>query len=149
MGKAKLRAATLGGSAQEIEQTFYEALQKADLERLMSFWADEDEIVCVLPGGMRLVGAQEIRESFESIFSGGSMQVNVLSVKKIESLTSVVHNVLEQIQITLGADSQEAYVIATNVYQQTPQGWRMVLHHASPGHPDGLQSELEVPSVLH
>ena len=149
MGKAKLRAATLGGSAQEIEQTFYEALQKADLERLMSCWADEDEIVCVHPGGMRRVGAQEIRESFESIFSGGSMQVNVLSVKKIESLTSVVHNVLEQIQITLGADSQEAYVIATNVYQQTPQGWRMVLHHASPGHPDALQSELEVPSVLH
>jgi len=103
----------------------------------------------VHPGGMRLVGAQEIRESFESIFSGGSMHVNVLSVKRVESLTSAMHNVLEQIQITLGKESQEAYIIATNVYQQTPQGWRMVLHHASPGNPDALQTELDVPSVLH
>lgn len=149
MSKSKLRAVTLGGSAKEIEQAFYDALQKADIEKLMACWADEDEIVCVHPGGMRLVGAQEIRESFESIFSGGSMHVNVLSVKRVESLTSAMHNVLEQIQITLGKESQEAYIIATNVYQQTPQGWRMVLHHASPANPDALQTELDVPSVLH
>lgn len=149
MGKAKIRAASLGGNAQEIEQAFYDALQKADIDKLMSCWADEDEIVCVHPGGVRLVGLQEIRESFESIFAGGALHVNVLSVKKVESLTSAMHNVLEQIQVTLGADTQEAYVIATNVYQQTPQGWRMVLHHASPGNPESLQSELDVPSVLH
>ncbi len=149
MAKAKIRAATLGGGANEIEQAFYDALHKADIEKLMACWADEDEIVCVHPGGMRLVGMQDIRESFESIFSGGALHVNVLSVKKVESLTSVVHNVLEQIQVTLGAETQEAYVIATNVYQQTPQGWRMVLHHASPGNPESLQSEMDVPNVLH
>jgi len=149
MAKAKIRAATMGGSAQEVEHTFYEALQKADLDKLMSCWADEDEIVCVHPGGVRLVGLQEIRDSFESIFTGGALHVNVVSVKKVESLTSVMHSVLEQIQVTLGEETQEAYVIATNVYQQTPQGWRMVLHHASPGNPESLHSELDVPSVLH
>jgi ketosteroid isomerase-like protein len=149
MGKAKLREVALGGSATDIERAFYDALQKADLEKLMACWADEDEIVCVHPGGVRLVGALEIRKSFESIFSGGSMHVNVLSVRKVESLTSAMHNVIEQIQVSLGQDTQEAYVIATNVYQQTPQGWRMVLHHASPGHPESLQAELDVPSVLH
>ena len=83
MGKAKLRAVALGGSATDIERAFYDALQKADLDKLMACWADEDEIVCVHPGGVRLVGALEIRKSFESIFSGGSMHVNVLSVKKV------------------------------------------------------------------
>jgi ketosteroid isomerase-like protein len=28
---------------------------------------------------------------------------------------------------------QQAFVIATNVYHKTPQGWRMVAHHTSPG----------------
>ena len=57
MGKAKLRAVALGGSATDIERAFYDALQKADLDKLMACWADEDEIVCVHPGGVRLVGA--------------------------------------------------------------------------------------------
>ncbi len=41
-----------------------------------------------------------------------------------------------------------ARVIATNVYLKTPQGWRLVAHHASPG---TLQEQVsnDIPSVLH
>ncbi len=52
----------------DIEQQFYEALQHGDLERLMAVWADDDDIVCVHPGGPRLVGAAAIRASFEAMF---------------------------------------------------------------------------------
>ncbi|MDO9197770.1 nuclear transport factor 2 family protein, partial [Rhodoferax sp.] len=54
MPKAKKQAATVGGSADDIEAAFYEALQSADIDKLMVCWADEDEIVCVHPGGPRL-----------------------------------------------------------------------------------------------
>jgi ketosteroid isomerase-like protein len=37
---------------------------------------------------------------------------------------------------------QHAWVVATNVYAKTAQGWRMVAHHASPG------SRVEPPEVL-
>ena len=76
MSKAKLRAATVGGSADDIEVAFYDALQKGDLEKLMACWADEDEVVCVHPGGPRLVGTGAIRAAFEGMFANGSIQVH-------------------------------------------------------------------------
>ena len=69
MPKAKIQAATLGGSADDTEAAFYEALQSADIELLMSCWADDDEIVCVHPGGPRVVGPGAIRATFEAIFA--------------------------------------------------------------------------------
>ncbi|NCV64549.1 MAG: DUF4440 domain-containing protein, partial [Betaproteobacteria bacterium] len=47
MTKAKLRAATVGGSADEIEAAFYQALQTGDIDRLMACWSDDEEVVCV------------------------------------------------------------------------------------------------------
>ena len=67
--KAKLQTATIGGSADEIEAAFYDALQSGDIERLMACWADEEDIVCVHPGGPRLLGADSIRNSFEAMFA--------------------------------------------------------------------------------
>jgi ketosteroid isomerase-like protein len=43
----------------------------------------------------------------------------------------------------------QAYVIATNVYHKTAQGWRMVAHHASPGMRDEAQELTLLPKVLH
>jgi ketosteroid isomerase-like protein len=44
---------------------------------------------------------------------------------------------------------REAYVIATNVYHKTAQGWRMVAHHASPGTVSEMQELAGAPMVLH
>ena len=133
MPKAPLRAATVGGSADDIEASFYEALQKGDIEQLMACWADEDEIVCVHPGGPRLVGAGAIRAAFEAMFAQGSIQARVERVRKVESLASAVHNVLERIDLLTAEGPQHAWVVATNVYFKTVAGWRLVAHHASPG----------------
>ena len=46
----------LVASPDDIEAQFYEALQQADIAKLMGVWSDDDEIVCVLPGGSRMVG---------------------------------------------------------------------------------------------
>jgi hypothetical protein len=40
-------------------------------------------------------------------------------------------------------------VIATNVFHKTPQGWRMVAHHASPGTPDDAADVGAAGMVLH
>jgi ketosteroid isomerase-like protein len=40
-------------------------------------------------------------------------------------------------------------VLATNVYHKTPEGWRLVAHHASPGvAPDAQVVDAQRP-VLH
>jgi uncharacterized protein (TIGR02246 family) len=134
MPKAKLRAATVGGTADAIEAQFYEALQTGDLEKLMACWADEDDIVCVHPGGPRLIGSASIRAAFEALFAHGTIAIQPVQVCKVESLTSAMHNVIERVALLATDDgAQEAVVVATNVYQRTAQGWRMVAHHASPG----------------
>jgi ketosteroid isomerase-like protein len=149
MRKSKLQSVTLGGSADDIEAAFYEALQKGDIDKLMACWADEDEIVCVQPGGPRLVGSGAIRAAFDAMFSNGTIRATPQRVRKIESLASAVHNVLEKIEIMTEDGPREAYVIATNVYHKTAQGWRMVAHHASPGTPREMQELADEPMVLH
>jgi hypothetical protein len=42
-----------------------------------------------------------------------------------------------------------AWVIATNVYHRTAQGWRLVAHHASPGTTSEIQEVSDAPAVLH
>ncbi|MDO9166003.1 MAG: nuclear transport factor 2 family protein, partial [Rhodoferax sp.] len=142
-------AATVGGSADDIEAAFYEALQSADIDKLMVCWADEDEIVCVHPGGPRLVGMGAIRAAFDAMFSNGSIRAWPEGVRKIESLASSVHSVRARIEVLTDEGPREAYVIATNVYHKTPLGWRMVAHHASPGSEQETQEISEVPHVLH
>lgn len=149
MRKAKLQAATVGGSADEIEAQFYEALQQGDIDKLMACWADEDEIICVHPGGPRLVGSATIRGAFEAMFANGSIAARPEQVSKVESLTSAMHNVVERIGVLTAEGQQEAFVIATNVYQRTPQGWRMVAHHASPGTSALKQGPVHASQVLH
>ena len=149
MPKANLQAAAVGGSADDIEAAFYDALQNADAARLMACWADEDELVCVHPGGPRLVGAAAIRASFDAIFANGPVRAWPERVRKVESLASAVHNVLERVELMTPEGLREAYVIATNVYHKTVQGWRLVAHHASPGTLREVHEADEAPPVLH
>jgi ketosteroid isomerase-like protein len=136
-------------SPDEIEQQFYEALQRGDIERLMSVWSDDEEISCVHPGGPRVVGAGAIRAAFESIFAHGAVNARPEKVRRLQTLSCAVHSVLEQIQIMTPEGPQTAWVVATNVYLKTAQGWRLVSHHASPGSPREVQDIVEAASTLH
>jgi len=61
-----------------------------------------------------------------------------------------VHSVLERIDVITADGPRTGWIVATNVYVKTGQGWRMVAHHASPGAPDELPEIGETaPSVLH
>ena len=149
MSKSHLRAATVGGSADEVEAAFYEALQAGDLERLMACWANEEDIICVHPGGPRLIGAVAIRNSFEIMFSHGPIRSFPERLHKLETITSAVHNLIERVQIYTADGAQIAFVTSTNVYMRTAQGWRMVAHHASPGTPPEIHSDIDTPTILH
>jgi ketosteroid isomerase-like protein len=150
MPQAKARAAALMSSVDDVETQFYEALQRGDLDRLMAAWSDDDEVACVHPGGPRVVGHSAVRASFEAVFANGAVPVHVQQVRRVENAGSAVHHVLERVDIAAAEGAQTAWVLATNVYFKTPQGWRMVLHHASPGSSSEVQEIVaEAPSTLH
>jgi ketosteroid isomerase-like protein len=136
--------------ADEVELAFYHALRAGDIEQLMACWSEEDEIACIHPGGPRLLGAVTIRASFESMFShDGAVLASIQHVRKIQTPTSSVHHVLEKIELLSPEGPVHAFILATNIYHKTEQGWKMVLHHASPGMSD-QQQEISNPALtLH
>jgi uncharacterized protein (TIGR02246 family) len=148
--KSRLDSAALAGTPDDIEASFYEALQSGDIEKLMACWADEDDIVCIHPGGPRLLGAGAIRASFDAMFSnGGSIHAKPEQIRRVDSLGSAVHHVTEKVEVLTAEGPAHAYVLATNVYHKTPQGWRLVVHHASPGTQGEAQDVMQSPQVLH
>lgn len=136
-------------SPDEIEQQFYEALQRGDIERLMAVWSDDEDISCVHPGGPRVVGAGAIRAAFDAMFANGSIDARPEKVRRLQTHSCAVHSVLEQVRVMTAEGPQSAWVIATNVYVKGAQGWRLVAHHASPGSPREVQELVEAASVLH
>lgn len=136
-------------SPDEIEQQFYEAMQRGDIESLMAVWSDDDDIVCVHPGGPRVVGPAAIRAAFEAIFANGAIEARPDKVRRLQTLGSAVHSVLERVDVLTDEGPQTAWVVATNVYVKTAQGWRMAAHHASPGSPREVQDIVEAGSTIH
>ena len=137
------------GHADDTEAAFYEALQSGDIDKLMACWADEDKIVCVHPGGARVVGATAIRASFDGMFTNGALRMFAEKIHKVEAMSSAVHSVLQRIEVLTEEGPRHAYVIATNVYHKTAQGWRLVAHHASPGTAREMQETSDTPQLLH
>ena len=148
MPKPKVPPAS-SGNADDIEAAFYEALQSGDIEKLMACWGDDDDIVCVHPGGARLVGPAAIRATFDAMFSNGTINAQAIKVRKVETMSASVHSVLERIEVLTDEGPRHAYVIATNVYHKGAQGWRMVAHHASPGTGRDMLEQSPASTLLH
>ncbi len=119
-------------TAQDAEAAFYEAFTKCDLEAMMAVWADDDDIYCVHPGGARVTGVERVRESWRQIFAGGqTLRFQLRESQYLQGMMLSVHSVYEHVAIA-GEPHPRGAAIATNVYQRTERGWRMIAHHASP-----------------
>jgi transcriptional regulator with XRE-family HTH domain len=101
-------AATLASTPDDVEAQFYQALQRGDIEGLMAVWADDDEIVCVHPGGPRVVGPQAIRASFEAIFANGGVPAQPGQVHRLHWLGGALHHLVERIDLRTSEGPQTA-----------------------------------------
>jgi len=141
-------------TAQDAENAFYEALERADLEAMMAVWSEDEEIVCVHPAGRRLAGQEQVREVWRQLFAGGpNMRVRVTQQVVASGMMVAVHSVQENISVA-GEPRARPPMVATNVYLRTPTGWRMVAHHASPvpahvGGPPAADPAPAPPKILH
>jgi uncharacterized protein (TIGR02246 family) len=133
---------------QDAEAAFYEALETADLEAMMEVWAEDEEIVCVHPGGPRLAGYDQVRESWAQMFGGGQkLKVHLNNQVVLSGMMLSIHSVHENILVP-GETRPRPPVAATNVYLRTGNGWRLLLHHASPV-PQAPQRQSDSPKILH
>jgi uncharacterized protein (TIGR02246 family) len=150
MSQRKPPNVSLMASPDDTEAQFYEAMQAGDIDKMMAVWADDDDVVCVHPGGARVIGLAAIRASFEAIFAQSAVPVQPDQVRRLHTLGCAVHHLAERVQVLTDEGPQMAWALATNVYVKTSLGWRMVAHHASPGQLGEPAPPLgEAPSTLH
>src|SRR5260221_9317496 len=114
---------------QDAEAAFYEALEAGELEAMMEVWAEDEEIVCVHPGGARLAGYDQVRESWAQIFgSGQRLKVHISNQVVLSGMMLAVHSVHENILVQ-GESRSRSPVAATNVYLRTGNAWGIILPH--------------------
>ena len=143
MGKP--RTPSIFTSPQDAALAFYQAFEAKDVDAMMATWAEDEDIICVHPGGPRLVGYDAVRASWDRIFAGeGRVSFRLEQIVTIETVGLAMQSAVENIHA--GERSAHASALATNVFMRTPSGWRMVCHHASAAPP---MAETEKKGPLH
>ena len=131
---------------EQAEAAFYKAIEQADVIAMMAVWSEDEEVICVHPGGQRLLGVDAVRESWRQIFaSGPRMRFSLQQVRSHAGRLVSIHSLYER--ITVGADPRQHLVLATNVYILGASGWRMLMHHASPLPADAVVPETAVGTI--
>lgn len=140
---------TMFTSAKDAEAAFYEALAHADLEAMMAVWSEDDEVICIHPGGPRLQGLAAVREGWREMFEGSpKLEIRIMEGVTQNHMMVAVHSVLEFVNIR-GDKQLNPPMIATNMYIRGPDGWRMVLHHASPVPDERPMHAQDGPRTVH
>jgi uncharacterized protein (TIGR02246 family) len=144
------RRARLFPTAEECEAAFYEAFERGDIKAMMAVWAESDDVSCIHPSGARITGFDAVRESWVQIFAGApQLRVRTLDVRRFEGQGIEVRHVIEEIS-PRGQPGTSGHAFATNVYELTDAGWRMVVHHASAAAAPAPPEEREAPThTLH
>jgi hypothetical protein len=114
----------------EANRRFYDALEALDLDAMEEVWERSTRAACAHPGGPWLLGWAEVRRSFEAIVEATSyieFEISGVEVRMEDPAAWVTC-----IERVTGEDGRAAEMAATNVFVLGQNGWRMVLHHASP-----------------
>jgi uncharacterized protein (TIGR02246 family) len=129
---------------QQAEFAFYQAFEQGDAAAMRAVWEDSDEVVCVHPMGAALRGAQSVFEAWREILSGEvRMRFTIEEIHVTHVGPIAIHIVKEHIAVP--GDKPVAPMMATNIYRESEDGWRMILHHASPS--PGISLGQSAPAV--
>jgi ketosteroid isomerase-like protein len=114
-------------------ERFYAALEALDLGAMDDLWVHDGWVRCIHPGADVLEGWRDVRASWQRIFA----HTRWLRVTPT-SVSVAIHDGIglvgcsENITTADEGDVGVAVAQATNVFRRTPQGWRLIHHHASP-----------------
>ena len=131
------------------ETAFYRAFESRSLDDMMQVWADAAHIACIHPLAAPLDGRTAVAVGWRSMFeAAGQFSVQVELVHEIRESDRVVRIVRDY--LTIGHETEpRPPILATNLYHRDADGWRMVLHHASPLQAGGNPPARPARPVLH
>jgi ketosteroid isomerase-like protein len=129
---AKIRTPPIYTTPTDAAMAFYQAFEARDIDAMMATWAEDEEIICVHPGGTRLVGYDAVRQGWEQLFAGDTkLSFRLEQIVVVETVGLAMQSAIELIMVSKD-NAPRGSAVCTNVFLRTPYGWRMVMHHASP-----------------
>ena len=131
------------------EAAFYAAFEARSLDAMMAVWASGDGIACIHPLAAPLNGRAAVAAGWRSMFeAAGQFRVQIETVHEMREADQVIRIVREYLIIGQETGPRPP-ILATNVFRKEADGWRMVLHHASPLQVGGTPPARTAPIVLH
>lgn len=131
------------------ESAFYAAFEARSLDAMMAVWGSDDRIACIHPLAAPLNGRTAVAAGWRSMFeAAGQFRVQVELAHEIREAGQVIRIVREYLAIGQETGPRPP-ILATNVYRKEADGWRMVLHHASPLQVGSTPPARTPPVVLH
>ena len=104
---------------------FYDAFNAKDLAAMDRVWSARDDVTCVHPGWNPLEGRDAVMESWRTIL-GNAQQPKIVSAAHRAT-------VMDGTAIVSGRELVAGSPITTtNAFVREADGWKMILHHASP-----------------
>src|SRR5215470_5906259 len=98
---AKVRTPPIYTTPSDAALAFYKAFEAKDIDAMMATWAEDEEIVCVHPGGARLVGYDAVRSGWEQIFAADArLAFRLEQIVVIETVGLAMQSVLEQVTLS-------------------------------------------------
>ena len=114
-------------------KAFYHAFSHRNLQEMTSLWWQGSTSLCIHPGGQVILGWEEIRASWDSIFrhtDSLEIDIEIIKIEVDQALSYVV--VGETVLQSSRGRKIKAQSIATNTFQKMAQKWYLVHHHGSP-----------------
>ena len=116
-------------NSKQVEESFYQAFCDRNIELMERVWDKSENAICIHPGSSRIYGSELIIASWQQIFSAqDTLSISITDPVYIIETSTAIHYVKENLSV----DGKKAgSVLATNIYHQTTDGWKMIAHHAS------------------
>ena len=127
-----MSAAEEGQRVEAANARFYRVFERMSLPEMDAVWAHGPDVRCIHPGWRRIEGWEAVRASWEAIFANThEMRFTLTDVQVVPAAdlawVTCTENILSESEGRVGVTS----ILATNVFERGPGGWRMVHHHAS------------------
>jgi ketosteroid isomerase-like protein len=121
---------------QEAEDAFYDALDEGDLGKLLSVWAESDDVCCLLPMHPLIQSRRGVTDLFTHLLSRGhGVSLSVTHLGWIHTDNIAIHQVEETILAPSPDAPAQPPFYGTNIYRKDSTGWRLIVHQNAPTPP--------------
>lgn len=120
------------GAVEDANARFYRAFETLDIAEMDAVWLHAERARCIHPGWPLIAGWDAIRSSWEAIFANTTEMRFTIGDARVSgeldlAWVTCTENILSDVQGRVAVTS----ILATNVFERTSDGWRLVHHHAS------------------